>query len=82
MSSKICLLEAGHTQKLDFLASTTFTYCYLVVPISSAITMTAVGAAAETMPSVAAARLWRRIYFSGILGNTLPMNAKAVDLAK
>ena len=44
--------QAGHTQQqqLDFLASVTFTCLYLVVTLSNASTMTAAGAAAETMP--------------------------------
>ena len=53
-----CKPQAGHTQQLDFLASGTFTYLCLVVPLSNASTMTAAGAAAETMP-------FRRGYGSG-----------------
>ena len=42
--------QAGHTQQLDFLAFGTFTCLYSVVPLSNASTMTAVRAAAKTMP--------------------------------
>ena len=47
MSFEICFLEAGSTQQLDFLAS--WTFAYVVVHLGKASTMTAAGAAVETM---------------------------------
>ena len=55
--------QAGHTQQLHCLACGTFACLCPVVPLSNASTMTAAGAAAETMPFRRGCGLRRRICF-------------------